>query len=69
MSVLSVFDLQEKVIQRKGANAVCPFCGGPVLAIDFDANLRFCFFPISHKVKRKFYCTICSRRLFPGPAP
>ncbi|KAJ7952047.1 Methionyl-tRNA synthetase [Quillaja saponaria] len=66
MSLLSVFDLQEKVIKREGAGAVCPYCGGPVLAWDFDAHLLFCFLPISHKTKRKFYCTICSRRLIPA---
>ncbi|KAJ4718504.1 Methionyl-tRNA synthetase [Melia azedarach] len=66
MSVLSIFDLQEKVISKKGADAACPYCGGPVLAIDFDAHLLFCFLPISHKVKQKFYCTICSRRLIPA---
>lgn len=66
MSALSIFDLREKVIRKNGAEAACPYCGGPVLAIDFDAHLRFCFLPISHKVKKKFYCTICSRRLVPA---
>ncbi|KAL6285170.1 hypothetical protein ACE6H2_009560 [Prunus campanulata] len=66
MSVLSVFDLREKVVGKKGAAAACPYCGGPVLAWDFDAHLLFCFISISHKSKRKFYCTICDRRLVPA---
>ncbi|CAL9009411.1 unnamed protein product [Prunus brigantina] len=66
MSVLSVFDLREKVVGKRGAATACPYCGGPVFAWDFDAHLLFCFIPISHKSKRKFYCSICSRRLVPA---
>ncbi|KAL6140520.1 hypothetical protein ACLB2K_058819 [Fragaria x ananassa] len=68
MGVLQVFDLQEKVIGKRGAASACPYCAGPVMAWDFDANLVvFCCIPISHKTKRKFYCTICSRRLVVVP--
>ncbi|EXC44891.1 hypothetical protein L484_001137 [Morus notabilis] len=69
MGALAVFNLQEKVIGKQGAGAACPYCGGPVLAWDFDAHLLFCFIPIpnSHKKKTKFYCTICSTRLVPKP--
>ncbi|KAE6654609.1 hypothetical protein FH972_027373 [Carpinus fangiana] len=63
---LSVFDVQERVIGREGAGAACPYCGGPVLAWDYDSHLFFWLFPISHKIKRKFCCTICSRRLLPA---
>ncbi|KAK7834626.1 hypothetical protein CFP56_024637 [Quercus suber] len=66
MSFLSVFDVREKVINRQGAGTACPYCGGPVLAWDYDAHMFLCFFPICHKTKRKFYCTICSRRLVPN---
>ncbi|KAL5756780.1 hypothetical protein ACOSP7_021213 [Xanthoceras sorbifolium] len=52
MTVLSIFDAQEKIIDRKGVNAACPYCGGPVMAFDFDAHLLFCFLPISHKNRK-----------------
>lgn len=65
MGVLSVFDEQETMI-RKEIESICPYCGGPVAAIDFDVHLVFCFLPISHKTKKKFFCTICSRRLIPS---
>jgi hypothetical protein len=66
MGFLSVFDVQDRVIGSEGVGAACPYCGGPVLAWDYDSHLLFCFFPISHKTKRKFYCTICDRRLIPA---
>ncbi|PON53195.1 methionyl-tRNA synthetase [Parasponia andersonii] len=67
MGALQVFNLQEKVIGKQGAGATCPYCGGPVLAWDFDSHLLFCFIPITrHKTKTKFYCTICSTRLVPS---
>ncbi|GMN48132.1 hypothetical protein TIFTF001_017309 [Ficus carica] len=68
MGGLAVFNLQEKVRGKHSAGTACPYCGGPVLAWDFDAHLLFCFIPISHKKKKtKFYCTICSTRLVPKP--
>ncbi|KAG6730526.1 hypothetical protein I3842_01G084600 [Carya illinoinensis] len=66
MGFLSVIDTQERVIGRRGAGAACPYCGGPVLAWDYDTHLVFCCLPISHKLKKKYYCTLCSRRLVPA---
>ncbi|KAL5554553.1 hypothetical protein UlMin_041954 [Ulmus minor] len=66
MGSLEVFHLREKVIGKKGAATTCPYCGGPVLAWEFDAHMLFCFIPISHKTKTKFICTVCSTRLVPS---
>jgi hypothetical protein len=43
MGFLSVFDVQDRVIGSEGVGAACPYCGGPVLAWDYDSHLLFCF--------------------------
>ncbi|KAF4347577.1 hypothetical protein G4B88_009933 [Cannabis sativa] len=63
MGVLKVFNLRENVLGKKGVGVACPYCGGPVLAWNFDTHLLLCCIPIYHKLKTKFYCTICSTRL------
>ncbi|KAH7515282.1 hypothetical protein FEM48_Zijuj10G0010300 [Ziziphus jujuba var. spinosa] len=51
MGALSVFNVKEKVITRQGAGAICPYCGGPILACCYDSNLLFFFISISRKIK------------------
>nr|GMC71507.1 methionyl-tRNA synthetase [Ipomoea batatas]GMD89093.1 methionyl-tRNA synthetase [Ipomoea batatas]GME16616.1 methionyl-tRNA synthetase [Ipomoea batatas]GME16619.1 methionyl-tRNA synthetase [Ipomoea batatas] len=55
---------------RSGGKGGCPACGGAVMAMDFDTQLvilnRF-FLP--HKIKRRFFCLICSARLLPADRP
>ncbi|PSR96984.1 NUT family member protein [Actinidia chinensis var. chinensis] len=64
MGRLQVVDVREKEIGREGGRGGgCPYCGGPLLAMDFDTQLVVFCIPFSHKTKRKLFCTICSRRL------
>ncbi|KAJ9702968.1 hypothetical protein PVL29_004640 [Vitis rotundifolia] len=63
MSIFQVFDMRKKVIKREGAGAVCPCCGGPVVATLLDCNLHVCCIPVSRKTKTKYFCAICSRPL------
>ncbi|CAL5406431.1 unnamed protein product [Camellia sinensis] len=71
MGRMQVVDVREKMIRREGAEGGgCPYCGGPVMAMDFDTHLVVFCVPFPHKTKRKFYCSICSTRLFrPSAAP
>ncbi|KAM3360710.1 hypothetical protein P3S68_015564 [Capsicum galapagoense] len=54
---------EEKELGRKIASGVCPHCEGKVEAVDFEGILKFCFLPICYRSKRKYLCTVCSRRL------
>ncbi|XAR74045.1 hypothetical protein NMG60_11008204 [Bertholletia excelsa] len=68
MGRLQVVDVRERLIRREGAEGGgCRYCGGPVLAFDFDTQLVVFCVPFSHKTKRKFFCSICSRRLILSP--
>ena len=63
MGAMQIFDVRDKLRRKEEARSLCPCCGGPVMAMDYDSHLYFCFIPISQKVKRKFSCVVCSRRL------
>ncbi|KAI9389143.1 hypothetical protein POPTR_008G007932v4 [Populus trichocarpa] len=63
MGAMQIFDVRDKLTRKEEARSLCPCSGGPVMAMDYDSHLYFCFIPISHKVKRKFSCVVCSRRL------
>ncbi|KAJ6983760.1 hypothetical protein NC653_026540 [Populus alba x Populus x berolinensis] len=64
MGAMQIFDVRDKLIRKRGAESLaCPCCGGPVMAMDYDSHLYFCFIPICHRNKRKFSCVFCSRRL------
>ncbi|KAJ4709213.1 Methionyl-tRNA synthetase [Melia azedarach] len=54
---------EEKELGRQQAPGSCPYCGGKVLAIDFESQCRFCFLPLCYKIKKKYFCSLCSRRL------
>ncbi|KAJ6922184.1 hypothetical protein NC652_015974 [Populus alba x Populus x berolinensis] len=63
MCFVFLCDEEEKELGRQQASGSCPYCGGKVQAVDFEGRWRFCFLPICYKMKRKYFCTLCSRRL------
>ncbi|XP_060192813.1 uncharacterized protein LOC132622255 [Lycium barbarum] len=63
MCLVFVCDEDERVLQRQGAPGACPYCGGMVQALDAESQWRFCFLPLYFKTKRRYYCTLCTRRL------
>ncbi|KAK2969932.1 hypothetical protein RJ640_000461 [Escallonia rubra] len=54
---------EERELGRQQAPGACPYCGGKVQAVDVEGRLRFCFLPICLVIKRKYLCTLCSRRM------
>ncbi|KAG2699518.1 hypothetical protein I3843_07G194500 [Carya illinoinensis] len=54
---------EERELGRQQAPGSCPYCAGKVQALDVERQWKFCFLPICFKVKRKYLCTLCSRRL------
>uniref|UniRef100_A0A6N2LCC0 Uncharacterized protein n=1 Tax=Salix viminalis TaxID=40686 RepID=A0A6N2LCC0_SALVM len=66
MGAMQIFDVRDKLVRKEGAGSFCPCCGGPVMAMDYDSHLYFCFIPVSRKNKRKLSCVVCSRRLVPA---
>ncbi|KAF6155654.1 hypothetical protein GIB67_024476 [Kingdonia uniflora] len=68
MCLVFVCDQQEVVLRTQPAPGACPYCGGKVEAMDVESQLRLCFLPLCFTNKRKFYCTLCSRRLVVYPS-
>ncbi|KAH6807549.1 hypothetical protein C2S51_028657 [Perilla frutescens var. frutescens] len=56
-------DEEETEVARQQAPGTCPYCGGKVQAVDVSSRWRFCFLPICFRFKRKYFCSLCSRRL------
>ncbi|XP_012573358.1 uncharacterized protein [Cicer arietinum] len=54
---------QEKELGRQQAPGSCPYCGGKVEAVDVEVQSRLCFLPMCFQIKRKYFCSLCSRRL------
>ncbi|KAI3443404.1 hypothetical protein Pfo_000069 [Paulownia fortunei] len=54
---------EETELGRQQATGSCPYCGGKVHAVDVSSRWRFCFLPICLRFKRKYLCSLCSRRL------
>ncbi|WCJ32319.1 hypothetical protein M5689_013752 [Euphorbia peplus] len=63
MCIVFVCDEDERVLGRQVAGGNCPYCGGMVEAMDVEKQWRFCFLPFFFRTKRKFFCSLCSRRL------
>ncbi|XP_033516416.1 uncharacterized protein [Nicotiana tomentosiformis] len=63
MCFVFVCDEDERFLQRQAAAGACPYCGGMIQAVDLESQWRLCFVPLSFKKKRKYYWTICTRRL------
>ncbi|CAN6547512.1 unnamed protein product [Malus baccata var. baccata] len=63
MWLVYVCDEEEKELGRHQAPGACPYCGGKVQAVDVEAQRKLCFLPLCFKIKRKYFCTLCSRRL------
>ncbi|XP_057485121.1 uncharacterized protein LOC130771520 [Actinidia eriantha] len=58
-----VCEEQERELGRQQASGTCPYCRGKVEAVDFEAKWKLCFLPLCFIFKRKYICTLCSRRL------
>ncbi|KAG5564968.1 hypothetical protein RHGRI_000991 [Rhododendron griersonianum] len=58
-----VCEEEEIELGREQAPGGCPHCGGKVEAVDVERKWRFCFLPICCKIKRKYLCTLCAKRL------
>lgn len=67
MCLVFVCDEEERVLGSQQAPGSCPYCGGVVMATDVESAWRLCFLPLFFKAKRKFYCTLCARRLVAYP--
>ncbi|KAF4365146.1 uncharacterized protein LOC115697959 [Cannabis sativa] len=63
MWMVYVCEEEKKELGRQQAPGSCPKCGGKVEAIDVETKRRFCFLPMCFNIKRKYFCTVCSRRL------
>ncbi|KAK3437351.1 uncharacterized protein LOC104437188 [Eucalyptus grandis] len=63
MCLVFVCDEDEQVVARQAAPGACPYCGGAIQAMDVESQWRFCFLPLYFRTKRKFYCSLCARRL------
>ncbi|KAI9112620.1 hypothetical protein QN277_007299 [Acacia crassicarpa] len=63
MWFIYICDEEEKELARQKAPGSCPHCGGKVEATDVETQRRFCFLPLCFTIKRKFFCTLCARRL------
>ncbi|KAM0933753.1 hypothetical protein DsansV1_C34g0224941 [Dioscorea sansibarensis] len=63
MCLVFLCEEEERVLGRQEAPGKCPYCGGMVMATDFESTRRLCCLPICIKNKRKYSCTNCSRRL------
>ncbi|XAR63725.1 hypothetical protein NMG60_11023764 [Bertholletia excelsa] len=58
-----VCDKEERELGRHEAPGMCPYCKGKVEAVDYEGRWRLCFMPVCFTVKRKYFCTLCSKRL------
>ncbi|KAJ0697848.1 hypothetical protein HanPI659440_Chr10g0391081 [Helianthus annuus] len=63
MRLAYVCDEEEKELSRQEAPGACPRCGGKVEAVDYSHKWRLCFVPVCDIVKRRYKCTLCSKRL------
>ncbi|XP_071708897.1 uncharacterized protein [Rutidosis leptorrhynchoides] len=54
---------EPKEVGRHVASGSCPYCEGKVEAVDVESKWTFCCLPISYVSTRKYFCTLCSRRL------
>ncbi|KAG2691732.1 hypothetical protein I3843_08G021300 [Carya illinoinensis] len=63
MCLVFVCDEDERVVSTQPAPGACPYCGGMIQTMDVHTQWRFCFLPLYSRTKRKYYCTICARRL------
>ncbi|GFP84386.1 hypothetical protein PHJA_000582400 [Phtheirospermum japonicum] len=54
---------EETELGRRRAPGSCPYCSGKVHAVDVSSRCLFCFLPICFRFKRRYLCSLCSRRL------
>ncbi|KAG0495558.1 hypothetical protein HPP92_000258 [Vanilla planifolia] len=55
---------KEKVVSKQEAPGKCPHCGGAVMATVVEEERRLCrCLTLCLETKRKFSCSLCSRRL------
>ncbi|XP_022149938.1 uncharacterized protein LOC111018230 [Momordica charantia] len=57
-----IFCKEEELVRRQ-ASGTCPSCGGKVEAVDVERKWRLFSVPLCFKIKRKYLCVMCGRRL------
>ncbi|KAL8249634.1 hypothetical protein R6Q59_006502 [Mikania micrantha] len=63
MWLLLICYKEAREVDKRVANGSCPYCEGKVVAIDIESKWKLCCLPVSYVNKRKYTCTLCSRRL------
>ncbi|XP_039032807.1 uncharacterized protein LOC120168004 [Hibiscus syriacus] len=63
MCLMLLCGKQERELGRVQAPGFCPHCGGKVEVVDVESRWRLCFLPVCFNINRKYYCTLCARRL------
>ncbi|AES92233.1 hypothetical protein MtrunA17_Chr4g0071651 [Medicago truncatula] len=63
MRLSYVCERQQKELRRQQAPGSCPYCGGKVEAMDVEVQSKLCFLPMCFQIKRRYFCTHCSKRL------
>ncbi|XP_018455024.1 uncharacterized protein LOC108826143 [Raphanus sativus] len=63
MCLVCLCDEEETELGRQQAPGSCPYCGGKVQMLDLERKWMFCFVPLCFKIKRKYLCSSCDRRL------
>ncbi|XP_073047202.1 uncharacterized protein [Primulina eburnea] len=63
MRLVYVCEEEEREIGRHQAPGRCPNCGGKVQAVEVEGTGKFCYFTVCFRIKRKYVCTLCFKRL------
>ncbi|XP_010536886.1 PREDICTED: uncharacterized protein LOC104811766 [Tarenaya hassleriana] len=63
MCLMCLCDEQETELGRQQAPGTCPYCGGKVHALDVESKWNFCFVTLCFRIKRRYHCSSCDRRL------
>ncbi|KAF7837969.1 uncharacterized protein G2W53_006451 [Senna tora] len=63
MWLVFICNEEEKEVGRQEAPGCCPYCGGKVQSSDVEIRWSLCFLPMCFNLKRKYFCTLCARRL------
>uniref|UniRef100_A0A7N0THT7 Methionyl-tRNA synthetase n=1 Tax=Kalanchoe fedtschenkoi TaxID=63787 RepID=A0A7N0THT7_KALFE len=58
-----VCGVEERELGRQQAPGACPYCGGKVEAVDVETQRTLLCLPLCYKVKRRYFCSLCSKRL------
>ncbi|KZT76694.1 hypothetical protein F511_46281 [Dorcoceras hygrometricum] len=63
MRLVYVCEEEDDEIMKEKAPGKCPKCGGRVEAVYVQSRGKFCHLPVCLRIKKKFFCAMCSKRL------